>query len=53
MDLTALLDVNENGPEDCRACVAAHDLWPAWPHGACPFHHGVNRALHLANQGES
>lgn len=47
-----LLDVNEDDPEDCAACVTAHELWPRWPHGACPFHHGVNHGLYLASKGE-
>ncbi|MFI6513638.1 hypothetical protein ACIBCT_39045 [Streptosporangium sp. NPDC050855] len=19
-------------------------MWPTWPHGACPYHHGINEA---------
>ncbi|MEV0149131.1 MULTISPECIES: hypothetical protein [unclassified Nonomuraea] len=43
--LLDLLDVNEADSENCTACVAAHELWPRWPHGACPFHHGVNHGV--------
>ncbi|MET8145673.1 hypothetical protein ABZU32_35680 [Sphaerisporangium sp. NPDC005288] len=38
-----LLDINDD-PEDCDACQVAHALWPRWPHGVCPYHHGINRA---------
>jgi hypothetical protein len=51
IDLLGLLDVNEDDAENCPACVTAHDLYPTWPHGACPFHHGVNRGMHLASLG--
>lgn len=48
MLLLDLLDINETDAENCTACVAAHQLWPIWPHGGCPFHHGLNRGFYLA-----
>ncbi|TMS00207.1 hypothetical protein [Nonomuraea basaltis] len=53
IDLMDLLDVNEEDAEDCSACVIADELWPTWPHGGCPFHHGVNRGVYLASKGEN
>lgn len=40
--LADLLNIGAD-PEDCTACLAADALWPRWPHGACPYHHGISQ----------
>ncbi|GAA1005489.1 hypothetical protein Aple_051130 [Acrocarpospora pleiomorpha] len=42
-NLADLLNIDTD-PENCTACVTAHSLWPRWPHGACPYHCGINQA---------